>query len=340
MRTKAASFSLIIILAVVIALSGEITASAQAAGTVYIGGFPITVDIENEGAIVVDPKIDDQNFPYSLNRNITIKKGDVITEIDGIKVSSSGDIDSIMANNKKGNAVMVKYKRAEIYEVTTVYPIKEECSGKYKLGFWLKDKICGLGTVTFICPNKTVAVLGHSIVDDETNVKIDCRTGSIFECQLTGIEKGKPGIPGRLKGRCVNCLYPKGEVYKNADIGLYGRYSGDTSSFPSFQTAPASSVKVGAAKIYTTIDNMPSFYDIEIVRAFKQTKSEQKGMTIKVTDNTLINKTGGIVQGMSGSPILQNGKIVGAVTHVFTNNPIMGYGVYSEWMLENAAEIA
>ena len=339
MRIKALSLSLVVIFSVIMLQVGSFSAEAAVA-TVYIGGFPVTVDIENDGAIVVDPKIDGENFPYVFNKEQNIKKGDVIKEIDGLHVSSSRDIDSVLAANKNGHPVTVKVKRGDSYEITTVYPVKEECSGKYKLGFWLKDKISGLGTVTFICKNRVFAALGHSIIDNESNVKIECKTGSVFECKLTGIEKGVSGAPGRLKGRCVNCMYPKGEVIVNDDTGLYGKYTGDISGLGEYTTCGRDAVRVGGAQILTTVAGAPMLCDVEIVRTFKQNAPSEKSMVLKIVDARLMELTGGIVQGMSGSPIIQNGKLVGAVTHVFTNNPIMGYGIYSEWMVAKADTIA
>ena len=315
------------------------TADAVSARSVYIGGFPITVDMENRGAIVVGEQYDENNFPYSILRNPPLKRGDIITAIDNKQVVSISDVDNIMAGNTDGKDVVVSYKRGMNAEMCTVYPVREECSGKYKLGYWLKDKIFGLGTVTFLCENKVFAALGHSIIDDETGVKFDCLSGSVYECKLIGVEKGKSGQPGRLKGKCVNCMYPKGALAANDNVGLYGRYTGDISSNGKYEIASSSEVKIGGAKIMSTVENNPQLFDIEIVRAFKQNHSSEKGMVIKIIDQKLLSLTGGIVQGMSGSPILQGGKIVGAVTHVFTNNPTMGYAVYSEWMLERAKSI-
>lgn len=334
MRRKLIAFTLSFILLVATNAGGAIYAIASE-NFVYIGGFPITVEVENEGAIVLGIKNDSENYPFSLYKNNNLKKGDVITSVNGTAVHSVADVDAAVENSA-GNAVLLTIMRGNIVETASVYPIKEISSGKYKLGYRLKDKISGLGTMTFINSVGVFAALGHCIRDDESGTRIVCRGGHTYGCELIGVEKGEAKSPGKLKGRFVNCLYPTGDMCENGDSGLYGHYHGDYTSQPKYACAGVGAIKPGAASIYTTVGRSAALYDIEIVRAFRQTEPDEKGMVIKITDTKLIELTGGIVQGMSGSPIVQNDKIVGAVTHVFTNNPLMGYGIYAEWMLRQA----
>lgn len=340
MRKKLLALFFVIILTLTLATSTASLVVAKTSSTVFLGGFPVVLDIENNGVIVVDKNANNDNFSFSVISNNVLSNGDTIIELNGQKIECVKDISTSLENCTDSLPVSVKYIRNNNVCENKIYPVKEICSGKYKLNYRLKDQISGLGTVTFITKDKKLASLGHNITDNESIANINCRAGKIFTCKLTGVEKGKAGKAGRLVGRCENCQQPIGSLACNYEVGLYGNYSNSVMGLRSYETASKDEIKIGTAQIATTIKEKLEYFNVEIVRTFNQSKSAQKSMVIKIVDENLINYTGGIVQGMSGSPILQNDKIVGAVTHVFTNDATMGYGVYIDWMMQAVNQVA
>ena len=302
---------------------------------VYLGGYPLGITIDGDGVTVIG-----LNEFFNSDGELCcpgmlagIEINDVIVELNGKKIYSSAKLAEI-AGFSDGKAMEVKFLREGELKTSRIIPQKDLTAGHYRLGLWTRDSSSGIGTLTYVRKNLNFGSLGHPICD--AGGIVTCKNGGVFNCSINGIEKGKKGAAGELKG---SFSFEKrlGNIYVNNKYGAFGTFN----SLPSFcdkliEVADVSEVTLGKAQIYCTLDdNTRRCYDIEIVKAVRQTSKGDKGMVIHITDSELLKKTGGIVQGMSGSPIVQNGKLVGAVTHVFVNDPTRGYGMYAKWMLEN-----
>jgi stage IV sporulation protein B len=220
-----------------------------------------------------------------------------------------------------------------------VTPKVSQSDGSFKIGAWVKDAASGIGTLTFYDPDsKSFAALGHGICDTETGELLTIGNGQILASSIVSIDKGEKGIPGELNGIFKDDSPILGEIKSNNNCGIFGTSESDLLSTANrIPVAARDEVKPGSAYILANIEgNKIEKFNIEIIRIMPKAISSQKGMIIRITDEKLISKTGGIVQGMSGSPILQNGRIVGAVTHVFVNDPTRGYGIFIENMLAEA----
>ncbi len=299
---------------------------------VYIGGIPIGLTIHSQGAMVIsDTMIED----LTIIKNEKLQNGDIIKEIDGKSIGSIDDIQNIV-NSTKNDSVQVLLQRDNKEKLSTL-PIIKNKEGEKKLGIWVRDDLSGIGTLTFVRKDsKEFAALGHAITSGKDNNIIPINGGEIYNASLINIEKGLKNKPGEL--RCVFVQRDKqGEIEKNTNVGIYGRIENIENIVDLNKTINLGgrlSVKPGKAKLVSNISGINEEYEIEIIKANYQSKSTDKSLVIRVTDRRLLELTGGIVQGMSGSPIIQNGKLVGAVTHVFVADPTKGYGVYSDWMLE------
>ena len=303
---------------------------------VYLGGYPLGITIDGDGVTVIGLNEffntkGDLCCP-ALLANLEIN--DVIVELDGKKIYSSSKLSEI-AGKSDGKEMELKYVRDSEIKTTKISAQKDLAAGQYRLGLWTKDSSSGIGTLTYVRKNLNFGSLGHPITDANGDI-VECKNGGVFNCSVNGIERGRRGAAGELKG---SFSFDKriGNLYLNNRYGAFGSFV----TMPDFckdlvDVADVSEVFPGKAEIYCTLDdNERRKYEIEIVKAARQTSSADRGLVIHVTDKRLLDKTGGIVQGMSGSPIVQNGKLVGAVTHVFVNDPTRGYGIYAKWMLEN-----
>jgi len=302
------------------------------------GGKPIGVKIQSDGLIVVgfsDIEVD-EGYKQSPAAIGGVEIGDIILEAQDKKLENVYDMLDIVKSSN-GKEIKIKLKRKENIKVIYLKPIKNK-NNEYKIGLWIRDSTSGIGTLTYYDPkNNNFGALGHPINDVDTGILFPIRSGKIFDASIVGIEQGQRGRPGELKGIFLNDS-AIGEIEKNTLCGIYGKllkvYNNDIYKKP-IPIAYQYEVKEGPAKILTTVDGTNvKEYDIVIEKVIQQTKPSSKSMIIRITDKELLKKAGGIVQGMSGSPIIQNGKIVGAVTHVFVNKPDMGYGIYIEWMLK------
>ena len=279
---------------------------------------------------------------YTPYKNSGIKEGDMITKVDDESVTCTSDLVT-KVNKSNGNSVKITYVRDGCDYNTEILPTKTS-ENEYKLGLWVRDAASGVGTITFY-DTKTgdFGALGHGILDIDTEELIDIARGDIVTSKIVSIVKGEKGKPGELQGSIDNGKII-GEVYKNTNFGIYGKLNNidniKQANDKVMEVMPRDEVKEGKATILCTLDdNKQEEYEIEIEKVYKSTNRTNKNMIIKVTDQRLLDKTGGIIQGMSGSPIIQDGKFVGAVTHVMVNNPEKGYGIFADTMLKQMKEV-
>lgn len=285
---------------------------------------------------IVGMQMKTDGFVVLESDNDNILKGDILTEINGIKLDNFEQVEDIMFNIEKDSYVMLTIIRNNQSVIEQVLPKYDVVTDTYKLGLWVKDSMGGIGTLTFVKPDNRFGSLGHPISEMDTNGIINVKDGDVYSCNVMGVNKGKGNIPGEIRALYL-AKDSQGRVDKNCEFGVYGWLNEDSSLLlkgQNYKVGGRLTVTPGKAKILSNIDGKGiKEYDIEIIKTNYQNYSNEKGMVLRVTDKDLIDVTGGIVQGMSGSPIIQNNKIVGAVTHVFLNDPTKGYGVYLDWML-------
>lgn len=307
-------------------------------GTVFVSGEAFGIKLYTDGVIVVgtkDVELDDKTVNPAKEAGICV--GDVIISINGINVYSSDDvIDAI--NNNNGLDYRIKVKRDGRYKNFTLKPVYSNKEGCYKAGMWVRDSTAGIGTVTFYNKQSGMfAALGHQINDVDTNEIIPLLEGEAVGATVTGVQSGNKNAAGSLCCRFED--YTVGRLMENTSCGIYGSYTSVSDKTKEYTVAAAQEVKKGSAQIISTVDgNSPQTYDIEIVKVNYKGDCE-KDIVFKVKDDKLIEKTGGIVQGMSGSPIIQNNKLVGAVTHVIVDNPKKGYGIFAQTMYEKSNNV-
>ena len=277
------------------------------------------------------------NKKYRPYENSGIKEGDTITQINNISIDSTDELIEVV-NQAQGNPVKIRYIQDDETKECSIEPVKTTNS-EYKLGLWVRDSAAGVGTVTFYEPTtKTFGALGHGITDIDTGELINIASGEFITTRILNITKGESGNPGKIQGTIEN-QSNIGKIYKNTQFGIYGIVDNlsslniDTSK--QMEVALRDEIKIGKATILCSLDNQNvQEYEIEIEKIYKENNYDNKSMKIKITDDRLLEKTGGIIQGMSGSPIIQNGKFVGAITHVLVNNPEEGYAVFADMMLK------
>lgn len=302
---------------------------------VYLGGNAVGFSIKTEGVIVVGKNsVLTNNGLVSVCENQNINAGDVITHIDGVSIKDANDIPNHLKSTN--DSVNLTLKRGSKSFDVTLHP-QVDTNGNKKLGLWVRDDATGIGTLTYV-DSKTLdfGALGHPVTDGETGTKIDIQKGQVYDCSVVGIEKGERGKPGELKGVFLSSKNAKGEIEGGNDFGIYGKIlekSGMVDENVVAGVGGRLAVKPGKAQIMSSVSGVREYYDIEIIKASKQKSAKDKSMVFRVIDKRLLELTGGIIQGMSGSPILQNGKLVGAVTHVFVSDPTKGYGIYIDWMM-------
>lgn len=282
------------------------------------------------------------NNKYRPYENTGIEEGDMIISIDDNTITCTADLLETVSKSN-GKQLNIEYVREGETEETSITPVMAT-DNKYKLGLWVRDAAAGVGTVSFYEPStKTFAALGHGILDVDTEQLLDIAKGDFVTTKILSITKGKKGSPGKIQGSIENQT-TIGEVYKNTEFGVYGKlnniHSLNIDASKAMEVAIRDEIETGAAKIICTLeDNKTKEYDIEIQKIYKNNNENNKSMLVKVTDKELIEKTGGIIQGMSGSPIIQNNKVIGALTHVLVNDPEMGYGVFADLMIKQARDV-
>lgn len=305
------------------------------------GGQSVGVKMDVRGVLIVGLEEIEGKNGETINPGLLsgLQIGDIIMEINGEEVYRADEVQSIV--NEIKDTVKLKIKRnGEVMNIS-INPVESGEDGLYKLGIWVKDKTAGIGTLTYYDPsNSTFGALGHGIVDPETNSILSVETGLLLESQVREIEEGKSGEPGEIKGIFYHSDDPLGSLERNSKFGVFG-VSYHPIENPLYEkplaVATRDQVKKGKAYILSTLSNNEiRRFEIEIEKIEDQDTPSDKSMVIRVTDDELLEESGGIVQGMSGSPIIQDDRIVGAVTHVFVNDPSRGYGVFIEWMLSES----
>lgn len=306
------------------------------------GGQSIGVQLQTLGVLVVGHHfVQGKEGRLSPGEDAKVFVGDVITEINGNTINEMSEIKPfVIEAGKKNKTLKVTIKRGNETIETSLNPVLDEKEREYKIGLYIRDSAAGIGTMTFHDPeSKRYGALGHVISDMDTKKPIEIVKGTIVGSSVTAIEKGNNGAPGEKQAKFSMDRNKLGSINKNTPHGIFGVLDMDISNGKYDQpleiTRPHE-VKKGPAKILTVVDGEKvEEFDIEIISTVPQKEPDIKGMVIKITDPSLLSRTGGIIQGMSGSPIIQGGKIVGAVTHVFVNDPTSGYGVHIEWMLSD-----
>jgi len=318
--------ALSVMLAVLLVFATVSVADAMEMPDLIPGGNTVGLQISTDGALIVGLNSTNQKSPAQA---AGLHGGDIITHIGSEKIDSVEEVQQIISESN-GKTVSVRVSRNGKLLQFEVTPVTNE-DGDALLGVWLRDAVAGIGTLTFINPaTNEFGALGHSVSDADTGSILPIKDGKIMPAEVTSVIKGTVGEPGQLQGN-FNPSVNSGVITRNTANGIFGYISTDGAR-NAIPTAEHSEISIGAAKILTAVDGTEvREYDIEISRVYPL--GEERNMLITVTDPELISKTGGIVQGMSGSPIIQNGKLIGAVTHVLISDPQKGYGISLEQML-------
>jgi stage IV sporulation protein B len=312
----------------------DVCASAETEQLVYVGGVAAGFTLKSRGAQVVGfcEVITEQGVMSPALRS-GMRTGDKITQINGVPIEEISHLNE-MVEKSKGNMLIFTIERGQEEIAVKIQPVKDKSTNRYKIGILAKDSVSGIGTVTYIDKEAgRFAALGHTVVGDNKK-PLQISNGEVYGCSIIGVQKGVRGKAGELRGLF---LMDKslGIADKLCNCGIFGQLSPDFSCDEMIKmVASSSTVLPGEAYIYSTVDGItPQRYEVEIVKVDKNNK-ENKNYVIRVTDEDLLSETGGIVQGMRGSPIVQDGKLVGAITHVFINDPTRGYGIDIGTMLQ------
>ena len=295
------------------------------------GGQAIGVAIRTQGVLVVGA---------GDNGRDSLREGDMILSVNGVPLLESAMLTEAV-NAAQGQPLSLRISRGGQENDLLLTPRYDESSRAWRLGVWVRDSTAGVGTLTYYDPaTGAYGALGHAITDSDTGSLLPVREGALMQAEIVDVRRGQRGAPGELRGSFLREQVTLGTVQVNTALGIYGRLEAPAASalYPEgLPTASRGQVHTGAATILSTIAGQEACeYAIEITQVSRQSAAAPKSMVLRVIDERLLSSTGGIVQGMSGSPILQDGRIVGAVTHVFVSDPTQGYGVFIDWMLQQS----
>ncbi len=320
-----------------IAADGEISSDMVIPGGRSIG---VKLDVEDVLVVGLEEIRTENGSVVNPGLDAGLQIGDMILAIDGMEVHSADDVISIVGNTDK-KSVRLKVGRKDELRYIDVKPVLSAEDGKYRLGVWVREETAGIGTLTYYRPyDGSFGALGHGITDVETGSILKVADGQLLDARVVSLKEGKKGEPGEIRGIFYEADEPLGSLSRNTEYGLFGYAYTDLSSSEYSQpvyVAEPDEIETGKAYILTTVEeNQVEKFDIKIEKINRDSEPSTKSMVIRVTDDRLIEKSGGIIQGMSGSPVVQNGKLVGAVTHVFVNDPTRGYGIFASTMIEQS----
>ncbi len=308
------------------------------------GGACIGVAMYTRGALVVSTGdiLQEDGTKSNPGKLAGIREGDVIIAVNGIQIQNADHLGQLITDSKQDLQFTLLRDKLELS--VAVHPIKDVVDGKNRIGLWVRDSTAGIGTLTYTDPmNQAFAGLGHAIADADTSENLLLKDGQIVPARIIDVIKGEEGVPGELCGMFITTANALGTIKLNSEQGLFGKLYQPMVSVLYPNGLPIgwqNEVKLGHATILCTVDEQTvEQFDCQIVKITRQKQAAGKGMVVEITDPRLVERTNGIVQGMSGSPIIQNGKIIGAVTHVLVNDPHKGYGIFIEWMLEQSDSI-
>lgn len=302
------------------------------------GGIPIGIYLETEGVYVVGTGevASSDGLSYEPAYQV-VQTGDYILAVNGKRISDKDELIDCVQQNQSDTVILKLLRNSE--EIQVRMNAVQTAENEYKLGIWVKDDIQGIGTLTYITEDYQFGALGHGITDSDTGELLETSGGSLYDTSILEIVRGERGTPGEISGMITySDRHIRGQIEENTRSGIYGVT--DQSLLQEINTAPVDvafkqEILPGTAYIRSSISGELKEYAVEIQEIRLNEDDVNKGMVFKVTDPELLELTGGVIQGMSGSPILQNGKLVGAVTHVFVNDPTKGYAIFAETMLQH-----
>ena len=314
----------------------EASTSSADNDTALLGGMPVGIYMETDGVMVLNTeKIEGIDGIEHDPAAEAVQTGDYITAVNHHEISGKADLLEAV-DEIDGSDVVLTLRRGENTMDIEIRPVEYE-PGSYRLGIWVRDNVQGLGTITFLTGQSRFGALGHGISDTDTNMLMAIDSGRVYRTSIQDITKGYSGSPGTMEGIIVyNNYNVLGTIDKNTEAGIYGTIDKIDELFQEqipIETASKEEIEIGDAVIRCYIDNEIKEYDIQVTDIDTSSSEINKGLVIQVTDPELLEKTGGIIQGMSGSPIIQNGKLIGAVTHVFVQDSTKGYGIFIENMM-------
>lgn len=315
----------------------EASTSSLENDTVLLGGMPVGIYMETDGVMVLNTEkiegLDGNVYEPAADR---VKTGDYIMAVNHQEITGKSDLLELVEEIDGGNVVLTLRRGEDTMDIK-ISPVEYE-PDHYRLGIWVRDNVQGLGTITFLTEQSRFGALGHGISDTDTNMLMTIDSGRVYRTSIKDITKGYSGSPGTMEGIIVyNNYNVLGTIDKNTEAGIYGTIDNIDDLFEEqipMETASKEEIRTGDATIRCYIDNEIKEYDIQVTEIDKTDSEINKGLVIQVTDPELLEKTGGIIQGMSGSPIIQDGKLIGAVTHVFVQDSTKGYGIFIENMLK------
>ncbi len=299
---------------------------------IIAGGENIGIELKSTGIMIVGTYNVGNDNPA---RDANLQNGDKIIKINGIDVTSIEEMLNVIKNSDNKDSIAITYLRGS-KRLQTNLTLKKDGNDIYKTGLYVKDSISGVGTLTFIDPEtKIYGALGHEIIEKTTGQKLEIKDGKIYNSTVTGITRSSNGVPGEKNAK-YDTSYVYGNVKENTTSGVFGEYSSQLPNKKLYKVAEASDIKTGNASILTVIEGEKvEEFSINILKT-NDNNNSTKNILFEITDPVLLEKTGGIIQGMSGSPIIQDDKIIGAVTHVVVDDPTKGYGIFITSMLEEA----
>lgn len=301
------------------------------------GGIPVGIYVQTEGVFVIGTgQIETETGKMESPAKNILKTGDYITRVQGVEIDRKQELITELARFQGEELILGIRRNGDEMEVS-LKPVMSEKGAQ--IGVWVRDDTQGVGTLTYVTPDRKFGALGHGISDADSDLLMEVSEGKLYDCEIFEITKGKKGTPGKLSGKIIysrNNLY--GEVTGNLSGGIYGQGNAHLMENVEYEPLPIAlkqEVTEGEAAILSSVSGEVKEYDVIIEKVYKSDHDVNKGMILTVVDEELLSLTGGIVQGMSGSPIIQDGKLVGAVTHVLVNDPTRGYGIFIENMLES-----